>query len=276
MIYMKAKNIFVSLVIFLYLLEAPAAYADADVSDFVPQKQDEANNDVIEESAQLAEVQIVLPDTNAIDNSVPEIIDDARLELLAQTLIAEKQRLAELELEHEKLLDEIMAQPQQDYTDKGDTLTEEHLLTTVRQDTVDSSSRNETFEHVPEIDFNDLKPEGNVDLLGTADGLYKLLQYEAALQIYRSIDPEKTSKDDYAWILCQITNCCRNLNQFDNALNTCQELLAKYPDTYPAKEAQWYLESLNWWKQWYEKANVALDVKETTKPQLPLSNAEGK
>lgn len=208
--------------------------------------------------------------------------DEEGLEFMANTLAVEKQRLAELELAHKELLDGMVASAS-DKQKEEDTLSKKHLLTTGRQGTAASSFRDETFEQMqlllsssPKIDFKDFKPKGNIDLLGTADGLYKLLQYETALQIYKSIGLEKTSEEDNSWILYQISNCYRNLNQFDDALNTYNEILAKYPDTYPAKEAHWYLEDLNWWKQWHEKAEDMRSARETTKSQSPLSDAEGK
>ncbi len=298
MIYMKTKNIFVFLAIFLCLLNAPACterservvYADAAIADSVPEKQlDESFDklpvetpDVSNETQPItqhgqtktslsvppvmpADGQITFPDEG--DNTETEI-DDARLEFLTQTLAIEKQRLEELELEHKKLFDEVAALSLNEVKEQPPIASGVGSL--------ESGVRTQdSLTQVPETDFKGLKPEGNVDLLGTADGLYKLSQYEAALQIYQSIDPEKTSEEDNGWILYQTANCCRNLNQFDNALKTYQTLLAKYPNTCPAKEAHWYLEDLNWWKQWYEKAKVTLSAKETTKPQLPLPKAKG-
>lgn len=293
---MKTRSTFVFLTIFLCLLNAPACterservvYADAAIADLVPEKQlDESFDKLPVEMPNISEESVVnesenqeqrlsTHDSNDTNRQSPETVegddtelDDARLEFLTQTLATEKQRLEELELEHKKLFDEVAALSsnevkEQPPIESGVGSRESGLRT------------QDSLTQVPEIDFKGLKPEGNVDLLGTADGLYKLSQYEAALQIYQSIDPEKTSEEDNGWILYQTANCCRNLNQFDNALKTYQTLLAKYPNTCPAKEAHWYLEDLNWWKQWYEKAKVTLSAKETTKPQLPLSRAKGK
>lgn len=194
-------------------------------------------------------------------------IDDSRLELLSQALTTEKQRLEELELEHKKLFDEVMTKPHSESgvrsQGSGVGIRDSGLTT------------HDSLTQVPEIDFKGLRPGElkaststedrrsrddllltepfNADLLGTADGLYKLSQYEAALQTYQSIDPEKASEEDNAWILYQTANCYRILNQVNNALNTYQKLQKKYPNTCPAKEAQWYLDDLNWWKQWHEK-----------------------
>jgi tetratricopeptide (TPR) repeat protein len=319
MIYIKAKDILIFLVIFLCLIETPAVYADSEEQDEVAvvneehnnleeQDRGEVNKDETEESPPPAKEQIasppdVSPTANPIDNlqagiaagqaAMEKILDDessqsaeplkgedtefddVQLAYLTRTLRAEKQRLEDLTLEHKKLFEEVMARLQQDHSDDEGVLSEEHLLTTVKQDAMAASSRREALERASKVDFKDLKPEANVDLLGTADGLYKLLQYETALKVYLSIDPEKTREEDNAWILCQITNCYKNLKQFDNAVTTCEELLAKYPKSYPAKEANWNLENLNWWKQWYGKAKLSLEMKEKIKPQSPPSNAEG-
>ncbi|MGR3310856.1 MAG: tetratricopeptide repeat protein [Candidatus Brocadiales bacterium] len=320
MIYMNAKNNLVFLVIFLCLLKAQLACADTAIVDFVPEKRgevvvDEGGNDFDEPDKGEPHTNLIAsekeerttqsPPANPLSESVSGEVDKAiieelvvgatqltaptdedggdeeGLESMANTLVVEKQRLAELELAHKELLDRIVASASD--KQKEDTLSEKHLLTTGRQGTATSSFRDETFEQMqlllsssPKIDFKDFKPKGNIDLLGTADGLYKLLQYETALQIYKSIGLEKTGAEDNSWVLYQISNCYRNLNKFDDALNTYNEILAKYPDTYPAKEAHWYLEDLNWWKQWYGKAEVVRSARETTKSQSPLSDAEGK
>lgn len=249
---MKTKNIFVFFPLFLCLLRASVTYADAAIADFVPEKQDESS---------LNAGSILPLIKSGVEPAVGDDteIDNAQLEFLARTLITEKQRLEELELEHKKLFDEIMAQP---LSESGVRNQEPGA------GTWDLGLRTQdSLTQVPEIDFKGLKPEGNVDLLGTADSLYKLAQYEAALQIYQSIDPEKTSEEDNSWILYQTANCYKNLNQFDNALNTCQKLQTKYPNTYSAKEAHWFLEDLRWWKQWYEKARATLNVQEAMRTE---------
>ncbi|MBI4008111.1 MAG: tetratricopeptide repeat protein [Planctomycetes bacterium] len=221
------------------MLNIPIVYADAVVADDVPIEQQDSR----------------LATHDPAEEDYTEI-DDERFEFLTQTLTTEKQRLEELESEHKKLFDEVVASPsvgQQGFNDNKRELSEKYLLTEPEQDTAASLSKSKAFEQISEIDSKGLESEGNVDLLGTADGLYKLSQYEVALQTYQSIDPEKRSEEDNAWILYQTANCYINLNQVDNALTTYQKLQEKYPNAYPAKEAQWYVEDLNWWKQWHEK-----------------------
>ncbi len=79
-----------------------------------------------------------------------------------------------------------------------------------------------------------------------AENLYKLGEYKLALEIYKLIDKNRIESDMGKWVLYQIANCYRKLELYDDAVKVYKELRDEYDGTYWSKQAQWYIQDIEW------------------------------
>jgi tetratricopeptide (TPR) repeat protein len=79
-----------------------------------------------------------------------------------------------------------------------------------------------------------------------AENLYKLGEYETALDIYKLIIKNNNTKDKKMWISYQIANCYRKLSLYNKAVEAYKEMQELYEGTYWAKQAQWYIQDIKW------------------------------
>ena len=79
-----------------------------------------------------------------------------------------------------------------------------------------------------------------------AENLYKLGEYETALDIYKLIIKNNNTKDKKMWISYQIANCYRKLSLYNKAVEAYREMQEVYEGTYWAKQAQWYIQDIKW------------------------------
>ena len=79
-----------------------------------------------------------------------------------------------------------------------------------------------------------------------AENLYKLGEYKLALEIYRLIDKNKDENERKIWVLYQIANCYRKQELYDDAVKVYRELRDGYEGTYWSKQAQWYIQDIEW------------------------------
>ena len=79
-----------------------------------------------------------------------------------------------------------------------------------------------------------------------AESLYKVEEYETALDIYKLIKKEDQVNEKESWISYQIANCYRKLKLYDEAMKVYKQILVDFEGTYWAKQAQWYIENIEW------------------------------
>ena len=79
-----------------------------------------------------------------------------------------------------------------------------------------------------------------------AENLYKLGEYETALDIYKLSIKNNITKDKKMWISYQIANCYRKLGLYNKAVEAYREMREVYEGTYWAKQAQWYIQDIKW------------------------------
>ena len=79
-----------------------------------------------------------------------------------------------------------------------------------------------------------------------AENLYKLGEYKIALEIYKLIDKDKIENERKIWVLYQIANCYRKQELYDDAVKVYRELRDGYEGTYWSKQAQWYIQDIEW------------------------------
>ncbi len=79
-----------------------------------------------------------------------------------------------------------------------------------------------------------------------AETLYKLGEYKIALEIYNLIDRNKIKNKKKIWILYQIANCYRKQELYEDAVKVYRELRDGYEGTYWSKQAQWYIQDIEW------------------------------
>ena len=83
-----------------------------------------------------------------------------------------------------------------------------------------------------------------------AENLYKLGEYKLALEIYKLIDKNKIESESESerkiWVLYQIANCYRKQELYDDAVKVYREIRDGYEGTYWSKQAQWYIQDIEW------------------------------
>ncbi len=79
-----------------------------------------------------------------------------------------------------------------------------------------------------------------------AENLYKLGEYKMALELYMLIDKDKLGDERKIWILYQMANCYRKQELYDDAVKVYSELRDGYEGTYWSKQAQWYIQDIEW------------------------------
>ncbi|MBS1257090.1 MAG: hypothetical protein MAG551_00125 [Candidatus Scalindua arabica] len=79
-----------------------------------------------------------------------------------------------------------------------------------------------------------------------AENLYKLGEYKTALELYNLIDKDNVSDERKIWVLYQTANCYRKQELYDDAVKVYKELQDGYKGTYWSKQAQWYIQDIEW------------------------------
>jgi len=92
-----------------------------------------------------------------------------------------------------------------------------------------------------------------------AENLYKLGEYQAALDIYQLIVKNNITKDEKMWISYQMANCYRKLNSYNEAVEAYSEIEEVYEGTYWAKQAQWYIQDIVWRSEVEEKMERVME-----------------
>ena len=92
-----------------------------------------------------------------------------------------------------------------------------------------------------------------------AENLYKLGEYQAALDIYQLIVKNNITKDEKMWISYQMANCYRKLNSYNEAVEAYSEIEEVYEGTYWAKQAQWHIQDIVWRSEVEEKLERVLE-----------------
>jgi tetratricopeptide (TPR) repeat protein len=92
-----------------------------------------------------------------------------------------------------------------------------------------------------------------------AENLYKLGDYETALDIYMLIIKNNIPKDKKMWISYQIANCYRKLGLDNKAVEAYRDMQEVYEGTYWAKQAQWYIQDIKWRAKVEEKLEKVIE-----------------
>lgn len=92
-----------------------------------------------------------------------------------------------------------------------------------------------------------------------AENLYKLGEYETALDIYQLVIKNDIIKDKKMWISYQIANCYRKLSSYNKAVEAYSEMQEVYEGTYWAKQAQWHIQDIEWRSDAEEKLEKVIE-----------------
>ncbi len=79
-----------------------------------------------------------------------------------------------------------------------------------------------------------------------AENLYKLGEYQTALDIYQLVIKNNLTNEKKMWVSYQIANCYRKLNLHNEAVEAYNKIQKVYEGTYWAKQAQWHIEDIVW------------------------------
>lgn len=79
-----------------------------------------------------------------------------------------------------------------------------------------------------------------------AENLYKLGEYQTALDIYQLVIKNDLTNEKKMWVSYQIANCYRKLNSYTEAVEAYNGIQKVYEGTYWAKQAQWHIEDIVW------------------------------
>ena len=91
-----------------------------------------------------------------------------------------------------------------------------------------------------------------------AGNLYKLGEYKAAVDIYKLVLKNNTENDKRMWVTYQIANCYRKLGLYTDAIKVYREMRQAYEGTYWAKQAQWYIQDIEWRSKVEEKLDTVI------------------
>ena len=92
-----------------------------------------------------------------------------------------------------------------------------------------------------------------------AENLYKLGEYQTALDIYRLVIKDNVNTDKKMWISYQIANCYRKLSSYNEAVEAYSEMQEVYEGTYWAKQAQWHIQDIVWRAEVEEKLEEVIE-----------------
>ena len=92
-----------------------------------------------------------------------------------------------------------------------------------------------------------------------AENLYKLGEYQTALDIYRLVIKDNVTTDKKMWISYQIANCYRKLSSYNEAVEAYSEMQEVYEGTYWAKQAQWHIQDIVWRAEVEEKLEEVIE-----------------
>jgi len=67
-----------------------------------------------------------------------------------------------------------------------------------------------------------------------------------------------TENDRRIWITYQIANCYRKLGLYTDAIKVYKEMRQAYEGTYWAKQAQWYIQDIEWRSKVEEKLDTVV------------------
>ncbi len=79
-----------------------------------------------------------------------------------------------------------------------------------------------------------------------AENLYKLGEYQTALDIYQLVINNNITNEKKMWISYQIANCYRRLSSYNEAVEAYGGIQEEYAGTYWAKQAQWHIQDILW------------------------------
>ncbi len=92
-----------------------------------------------------------------------------------------------------------------------------------------------------------------------AENLYKLGEYQTALDIYQLVIKDNVATDKKMWISYQIANCYRKLSSYNEAVEAYSEMQEVYEGTYWAKQAQWHIQDIVWRAEVEEKLEEVIE-----------------
>ena len=121
----------------------------------------------------------------------------------------------------------------------------------------DSSVESQTAENEKEGELeSDKSNKRYVNPFDKAEVLYEGGKYHGAWKAYKMVKVEGINERDYIWSQFQICNCYRAVKKFDEAAKMYQEFINKYPDSFWAEQAAWYIQDSKWWKEWNDKVEA--------------------
>ncbi len=111
------------------------------------------------------------------------------------------------------------------------------------EETITLKNENRKVQEIENVVKNEKKIVHPFEI---AENLYKLGEYKLALEIYKLINKNRIESDRGIWVLYQIANCYRKQELYDDAVKVYKELRDEYEGTYWSKQAQWYIQDIEW------------------------------
>lgn len=187
----------------------------------------------------------------------------------------EKERLEELEKELQKILNNLpqiggidedenenkgVAEITHEKESKGNN-DNDKLQKGKRSQSDDSIDNESTYVEDEEIAKVETEENESINSEGikydnpfdSAEVFYGMGEYKKALKMYKSLAKNTPNVTDFIWAQFQIANCYRNVKELDKAAKEYQNFINKYPDSFWADQASWYIEDVKWWKKWNKR-----------------------
>lgn len=188
---------------------------------------------------------------------------EVKVDEMADELEKEKQHLLKLKAEFEKKYEEKKAEKSvnqniSDLSNDTEEIEEKNAENINDESDIKEMEEKEVTE-IAEKDEELVDKKGIAKIINPfeiAENLYKLREYETALDIYKIIEKDKTENKKGLWISLQIANCYRKMKIYDKALEVYRKIANEQEATYWAKQALWYIKEIEWYTEIKDKLKL--------------------
>jgi len=176
--------------------------------------------------------------------------EESEINRMARELEEEREKLLKLEAEFDEKSGE-MQQISEISTDinEVDEETEDDLyngLQDIRPAIDEENVPEDTDNQEEDFFINREKISEIINPFEIAENLYKLGEYELALDIYEVLGKKNTENNKELWITFQSANCYRKMKVYNKALALYRKLQKENEGTYWASQAKWYISEVEW------------------------------
>ncbi len=171
--------------------------------------------------------------------------EESEIDIMAKELEKEREKLLKLEAEFNEKGDEGKAESIAEVNEES----EDDLYNELQDmsPAIDEENVLEDTDYQEEyFSINREKISEIINPFEIAENLYKLGEYELALDIYEVMGKKNTENNKRLWITFQSANCYRKMKVYNKALELYRKIQEENEGTYWASQAKWYISEVEW------------------------------